>query len=270
MLYVRYTEPASLLEISEDYMKGSEALNVEFKDFLKLIPYVWGPFRIEIEGETKSGGFSTKATIVPGISEYHTVRNLFRAVDIEEIIREVTRVKTVGYLRLDGVVRNISEPYKRVFVKLAVPKLGAVFNIEWYRTKTAKADVPRRVADAVIDTLRRYARGGQEAVRPTSDYVTVYDGVHRTKRDAEAFCLAIKEYKRCDFTEGKVYVISYRSYFSYISFYFLALGDRVPVGRPITSPCTCIIERYKDEEKERFGYIYTYVPPGVPELIRKL
>ena len=263
MLYVRYTREAGLLEISEDYMKLADEVSTDFGVFLQMIPIVWGPFVIDVEGETRSGGFSTEALIAPAVTPGHVVSDLY-VISIDEIVKEVARRKSIGYLRADGVVKHLSEPYKRLYVKVGVPAIGADFTIEWYKRKTAKAYVPEAVARKIIDTLKLFATNPGK-VPHTKNYAVIHSGESRTRKYAETLCSIDSYLHRCDFREGKVVLLTekYRRTYAYV------LGDDVPIGRVIGPPCTCVIEKHTENDREIYRYTYAYISPALRELIKK-
>lgn len=130
-VWVRVTEPAQLLEVREDYMRGAEeAPRLWLGDTLAVILSEIMPVRVRLEATGRHGGvfaeFCFEGLITgenigrPFYAPEPGVASLGRA--LEWHIRR--RVRTT--LRWDGVVRSASIPLRTVVAVLHTRRLGGV------------------------------------------------------------------------------------------------------------------------------------------------
>ena len=113
--FIRFTRDVGLLEISRDYMRGSTSIRGGMYTVLTRVLVRLSPFLVRVVGETRSGGFmSWFAADTP-------VYPLLGPLPGETILwltRMYAETRQRGYLRLDGVVESIREPYHRYTVQV--------------------------------------------------------------------------------------------------------------------------------------------------------
>jgi len=253
MVYIRFTEKAELLEIRKDYMRSSEEIKMDFETVLGKIALITQPFKMRIVGETRSGGFMANMLVYNIIERelwyvddyYEIGRNML------DIIQAYSKAKRKGYLRMDGVIDSIREPYKNYFVEIR-PFKGR------YKYITIRMD-------NYLNSI--YVEGSNETLRivykqikndPNTRIERLFRIIYfdaKRKADIERQCRMYSKIYRC---ETKGYVYSRRGYNAYTLF----IPDIKPpktlysMGELLIPTCKCKIHVNKYTGDYYGAYVY--------------
>jgi len=253
MVYIRFTEKAELLEIRKDYMRSSEEIKMDFETVLGKIALITQPFKMRIVGETRSGGFMANMLVHTIVEDNLFFIHKFEDVgkNIIDIIQAYSKAKKKGYLRMDGIVESIREPYKNYFVEIR-PLKGR------YKYITIRMDnylnsIYVEGNNKTLEIINEQIRYAVE-IKIDQLFTIVYFDAKR-KADIERQCRMYSKIYRC---ETKGYVYSNRGY----GVYTLFIPDTKPprilysMGELLMPTCKCKIHVNKYTGDYYGAYVY--------------
>ena len=263
MVYVRFTREAELLEIRKDYMRSSEEIKPSFESVLGKIALTVQPFNMRIIGETRSGGFMTNMLVHTIIDNDPFFMCSFEDVgkNIIDIIQAYSKAKKKGYLRMDGVVESIREPYKNYFVEIR-PLKGR------YKYITIRMDnylnsIYIEGCNKTLEIINEQIRYVKEIKIDKLFTIMRFDA--KRKANIERQCRMYSKIYRCG-TRG--YVYSNRGY----GIYTLFIPDTKPpktlysMGELLIPTCKCKI--HVNKYTGNYYGVYIYVKDDLVKLLR--